>query len=191
VDEIFSLGIARKAQPLERLRRRHAEFQKRVITLSPNEDQSSGSVFSIRTSSDELPTIRKPLMARPISSIVQSNTTQQQFSPSSSRPIKSNTTKKNTKMEIFCDDDDDNSGANGGYGGVHVLPTSESANPWPEYGSEKDRRKENVRQKEYWKAKPASIQGNSSRSNDSYKLEIFRDEVNLKNFFRKGKRDKK
>lgn len=60
-DEIYQLGIARKAKPLKRLQQRYEEFQKRMLAAPAG---SSADVDEVMAPPPPVPTARKVLGER-------------------------------------------------------------------------------------------------------------------------------
>lgn len=115
-DEIYLLGMARRAAPLERLKSRHAEFQKRMMTssLSPVADESTPVASK-----------RRPVLATtaaaPAAPAIASSSTQP-------RP--------NARLQVFVDPDGS---------GARSAEVEETA-AFPDIGTRKSRIKENVKE---------------------------------------------
>ena len=146
-DEIYLLGINRKAEPLEHLRSRHAEFQKRMMIATNVGSAESNSSSSAASAPAPAPTKRKILgeraMPLPASSSVvttstSSNSGRMQIftdpAPSSSSSSQNSKPKSNSRMAIFVD------GVDG------EEDTADTDNAWPEIGTRKTRVKENTKE---------------------------------------------
>ncbi|TRM62221.1 Mad3/BUB1 homology region 1-domain-containing protein [Schizophyllum amplum] len=115
-DEVYLLGMARRAQPLDHLKSRHHEFQKRMMCAAmapppeaPVPAANSSRRTALATSSSSKSTA--PLASSPANA------------PSTSRT--------NATIRPFVDP-------------AGAAEPSTSTNPWPELGGRKERVKENV-----------------------------------------------
>jgi len=117
-DEIYLLGIARQALPKERLKSRHAEFQKRMMT-------APSSAIVAAESTPAAPS-RRPVLATtaagPITSPIASSSSGQ------SRP--------NARLQVFMDPDGS---------GARAAEVEETVS-YPDIGTRKSRVKENVKE---------------------------------------------
>jgi hypothetical protein len=134
-DEIYILGIARNAQPLDRLKNKHKEFQKRMMlsssfsslpasasTSSPSLHGSSTPVLGSGTKRTVLGTTHTCASATTIHEDVFAG-------PSSSLP----TTTTNARLQIYVDPSSS-----------HPSLSTEDKTPYPDIGTRKTRIKENV-----------------------------------------------
>jgi hypothetical protein len=119
-DEIYLLGIARQAAPAERLKNRHAEFQKRMMTSS-----SSATIIAAESTST-VPSRRPVLATTTATGSIPSPVT----SGSSVRPL------PNGRLQVFMDPD--------GSGGRAVE--AEESVSYPDIGTRKSRVKENIKE---------------------------------------------
>ncbi|KAJ2686592.1 protein kinase [Coemansia spiralis] len=123
-DDVYQLGIARKAQPLARLERRYEEFQKRVVarTVRPGEPPVEEN-----TQRTMLGTKRGPVRS------VAANTL-----PGALRGVAAECVRTNARIPVFSDPD--------GSAAPASAPT-----PWADVGSDESRRKENLRDASTWR----------------------------------------
>ncbi|KAJ1733855.1 protein kinase [Coemansia biformis] len=167
-DEVYRLGIARKAQPLSRLQRRFDEFQRRVVaqtarsmTMQQQQQQPDGDEGlsaaaaptaaggGRRGATDEnaeggrtqQPSQRTMLGTKRSGRSVRSaaaNTL-----PQSQRglgPGHSDPVRPNARIAVFADPD-----------GLHDPKAVSNAGPWRDIGTDEGRRKENVREAASWR----------------------------------------
>ncbi|KAF8348601.1 other/BUB protein kinase [Amanita rubescens] len=122
-DDIYNLGIARKASPLDHLQNRYNEFQKRML--------SGAAMPSTVTSSDaSSSTSESRSSSRPQRPAL--TTTRTTLAPSgSSRPSSLTPSVPNSRLQVFVDP----SGAEA---------EAAEAGAWPDLGTRKSRVKENV-----------------------------------------------
>ncbi|EJC98244.1 uncharacterized protein FOMMEDRAFT_171179 [Fomitiporia mediterranea MF3/22] len=143
-DEIYLLGIARKAEPLEHLERRHRDFQKRMMVAAPLPETDSPTNEETSTTTPSAPSApgRRPL--------AESKST----SAASSTPL----TSASSAFDVFSAPSSSSSIAPGTSQGrarpngripVYVDPEGKSekapGNAWPELGTRAERIKENRR----------------------------------------------
>ncbi|KAF8635466.1 hypothetical protein AX15_000439 [Amanita polypyramis BW_CC] len=126
-DDIYNLGIARKASPLDHLQNRCNEFQKRMLSnaaMPSTATSSNAPSSSIATAStSETRSSRQPRPALATSRL-------EPAASGSSRPTAAPSV-PNSRLQIFVD------------------PSGEAAeagasNPWPDLGTRKSRIKENI-----------------------------------------------
>lgn len=150
-DEIYRLGIARKAAPLERLKTRHQAFLARIMAppsgIVPDDEP---------VSAPSRPSSRSVLGQVGAPSSISGATTVPAASGSISRAPNS------AKMQIFSD-------AEGA--GEDMAP-----NEWEDLGTREARRKENVVEATPWKG---AILPQKHMAPRTPKLEIFRDAVSI------------
>jgi len=122
-DDIYNLGIARKASPLDHLQNRYNEFQKRML--------SGAAIPSTVTSSDaSSSTSDSRSSSRPQRPAL--TTTRTTLAPSgSSRPSSLTPSVPNSRLQVFMDPS-----------GAEAEATEAGA--WPDLGTRKSRVKENV-----------------------------------------------
>ncbi|KAL5499263.1 BUB1_1 [Sanghuangporus vaninii] len=153
-DEIYLLGIARKAEPLDHLERRHREFQKRMMVAAPTPSADSSGTNSAPTPAPSDPIPRR----RPLAESSSTSTTH-----SASTPLTSTT----STFDVFSAAPSSSSLASQSSGSqsrprqngripVFIDPTGEASrapgNVWPELGTRAERIKEN-------RLKPEKMQG--------------------------------
>ncbi|OXG21450.1 checkpoint serine/threonine-protein kinase [Cryptococcus neoformans Ze90-1] len=151
-DEIYRLGIARKASPLDRLKNRHKQFLERIMAppsgVIPDDDPASAPA---RTPSRS---VLGQVRTAPSSSV--SGATQ--LAPS----LRSTSVNNGRKMEIFADEE----------GKADDTPASE----WPEFGSRDERKKENTVEAGPWKGETlpqSAVRGRVAPRTP--KVEVFQD----------------
>ncbi|KAH8107540.1 Mad3/BUB1 homology region 1-domain-containing protein [Phellopilus nigrolimitatus] len=149
-DETYLLGIARKVEPLDRLERRHRDFQKRMMVSAPVPASESSDTFTVPATSASVESVpRRRVLGESTSSLSTSSSlvsasssrrsplsttpTHDVFSaPSSSSSLASVGARPNGRMPIFVDP-------------TGTAAEAASGNAWPELGTRKERIKENVR----------------------------------------------
>ncbi|WFD42417.1 non-specific serine/threonine protein kinase [Malassezia psittaci] len=151
-DSMYKLGIARRASPLDRLKRRYQEYQSRVLSLP-------------ESSSDETPTYAKALasaMARVGRSVLGTKTAHGESKPTNvlghHQPISQAVRSNARTMNVYRDEND--------------QPATQAHTPsgWDKLNSDQERRKENVHAPRSLK----SIQNTTPRS-QLQALEVFCD----------------
>ncbi|KAF8068848.1 other/BUB protein kinase [Lyophyllum atratum] len=162
-DEAYTLGIARRASPLDHLKSRHDDFQKRMMsnTLRPAPAAPSAPARPVLASSSRSITTSTGLAPSRSGSSA---------APSSSRPT------SNAPMQIFMDPT-----------GSESQAAEFSANAWTDLGTRKTRIKENVPEtkklagttlKQAGRSKRvASGSGSGAAAASGSKIAIFRDPV--------------
>lgn len=160
-DEIYALGIARKAQPLEKLKNKYSEFKKRMLSTSslssiPSESSTPSSTI---TSSNR----RTVLSTTGSSSVLHTDV----FGSTTTNPPR-----PNGRLQVFVDD---------APGSATTTDDVETTTPWPDIGTRKTRIKENtqssskpdgVKIKQAGKSKRIAEASGKSKSST---LAIFRD----------------
>ncbi|KAI0918641.1 hypothetical protein AcW1_009524 [Taiwanofungus camphoratus] len=141
-DEVYLLGIARKAFPLERLENKHRDFQKRMmssIMLPPttlDASVSSSTSTTRRSVLAEAPpapsSLGRPRTARS-GPTRNPSLNEDVFSAPSSSSSSTNPSRPNARLHIFVDPSGD-----------AENDPSTSTTPWPELGTRKSRIKENI-----------------------------------------------
>ncbi|THH08060.1 hypothetical protein EW145_g2960 [Phellinidium pouzarii] len=182
-DDTYLLGIARKAEPLDHLERRHRDFQKRMMVSAPV--QESGLPVAPTAPASAVPRRRilgeSTSSSSTASSLTSASTSQRSalasvsshddvFSAPSSSSIQSLGTRRNGRMQVFVDPTGEDAGAAPG-------------NVWPELGTRKERIKENVRASEKMQgavlhqrgASRAAIKEAVARARSAPKIIPFRD----------------
>ncbi|KAJ2742891.1 protein kinase [Coemansia sp. BCRC 34301] len=151
-DEIYQLGVARKAQPLARLQRRYVDFQRRVMAQTmrdaekPQEDVSPQVAERSGRVNDEN-SRRTMLGAKRTAGSVRSaaaNTL-----PSSQRGLLPSAVdgrggRQNSRIAVFTDPD-------GTTAAAATASSSAGTTPWLDAGSDEGRRKENLRDATSWR----------------------------------------
>ena len=155
-DAIFTLGIARRAQPHERLKKRREAFQARMLlprSQTPPQDSLSTSTSSLR-----------PVLG---SSSSASIATTGQFRGTAA----SNATSRKALP-------------NNGAAGFAVFKDAAADAPtegqegWTDFGTNASRRKENIREAVPWKGETIPMQNDPALSrSQGARIEVFRDEV--------------
>ena len=125
-DATYTMGIARRAAPLDRLKRRYGEYQARILALP-------------ESSSDETPTYSKALataMARVGRSVLGTKTAHGESKPTNvlggHQPLSRATRPNARTMNVYRDENGDE------------APAPRAASKWDELASEPQRRKENA-----------------------------------------------
>lgn len=151
-DEIYRLGIARKASPLDRLKNRHKQFLERIMVLPsgvvPDDDPTPAPA---RTPSRS---VLGQVRATPSFSVAGAT----QLAPS----LRSTSVNNGRKMAIFADEE----------GKAEDTPASE----WPEFGSRDERKKENTVEAGPWKGETLPQSAARGRMTPrTPKVEVFQD----------------
>ena len=149
-DEIYKLGINRKAAPVERLRTRHQAFLARIMAPPGGQIPDDDPVSSSSRPSSR--SILGQVASTPTSSL--SGATQLAPSTRVSRP------NNGSKMEVFAD--------NG------AAAQDEPAGDWADFGTRDGRRKENVIEATPWKGETLPQKRVAPRTP---KMEVFKDSV--------------
>lgn len=118
-DDIYRLGIARRASPLDHLKARHVDFEKRMMCASP--------VVATDTISSLPP--RRPALATTVDRTVPLNARPMAQSHSTSASA------SNAPLQVFVDPT-----------GSESRPSLMEQNAWPDIGTRKTRIKENIPQ---------------------------------------------
>ncbi|KAJ3089502.1 hypothetical protein HK102_006235 [Quaeritorhiza haematococci] len=175
-DEIFQLGINRKAQDSERLTRKFYEFQKRMLTVRVERDEAFMPAPGSERAQPVL-AVKSKTRTSSSSSTVPSAGSSVRPGPSRMNPVKvgqpGNSRRGPSKIQVYSDAD------NGGVAGVslasQVLPSASSSNPWADFGTEASRRKENTREATQWKGVTLSQKQKGKPTSTGPKLEVYRD----------------
>ncbi|KAF8725099.1 hypothetical protein AX14_008387 [Amanita brunnescens Koide BX004] len=120
-DDVYKLGIARKALPLDRLQNRYNEFQKRMLSAAAMPSTANSLDASSSTSESRSSRPQRPALTTSRSTLTPSG---------SSRPT-STPSVPNSRLQIFVDP----SGSE--------AEAAEAA-AWPDLGTRKSRVKENI-----------------------------------------------
>ncbi|KAG9288280.1 hypothetical protein G9A89_021311 [Geosiphon pyriformis] len=159
-DEIFRLGIHRRAQPLQRLNKRYRQFQTRmVITPNPSNDKT--------TLHDVKKTSRTILGAKTSSS---SSSTGLENKSQRERLVKKefiDMSSNQGRLSVLYDPD--------GKLGMESLANSSTVIPWLDLGTEASRKKENIPEPTQWKGEKFP-QNSSLRIPMTEKLAVYHDE---------------
>lgn len=165
------LGIARKADPLERLENKHREFQKRMMSSPNSVVTSSVPTESAPATSTSAATTRRKVLGDTASSSSSRTTTRTtrstsaQSSSSATPPVASSSTssRPNARLQIFVDPS----------GSSENQDPMGSTTPWPELGTRKERVKENLR--EVSKAGGTTLKQSKIKASAASKIAVFRD----------------
>ena len=150
-DEVYRLGIARKAAPIERLKSRYEAFLARLMVHSSNEipDDDPSAVPARSSARSVLGQVGGPASSSSISGATQ-------LAPSTRLSKAAN----GSKMEIFSD----------ATGHGDDGPAAE----WSDFGTRDGRRKENTIEATAWKGETLPQKRVAPRTP---KLEVFKDSV--------------
>jgi checkpoint serine/threonine-protein kinase len=164
-DEVFKLGVARRAQPLEKLKARHAAFLDRIMAINgvipEDEPVHTNASNSARTPGRAI--LGQSAVAGPSS--IAGATTTQQLAPSLRVPAKNN----GSRMAIFAD------GHGEGEAGEAGAPSE-----WADFGTRDGRRKENVVEATPWKGETMPQSAAKLRvAPRTPKIEVFKEVVGL------------
>ncbi|KAG6830600.1 hypothetical protein H0H92_015881 [Tricholoma furcatifolium] len=162
-DDAYTLGIARRAAPLDHLKARHDDFQKRMMsnTLSPP------AATSVPSAAPSRPVLKSALGSVTGSTGLTSSRSTSSTASSSSR------TASNAPLQIFIDPT-----------GSESLAAEASENTWTDLGTRKTRIKENVPEtkklsgtiiKQAGRSKRIASGSGSSSAASGSKIAIFRD----------------
>ncbi|TPX46706.1 hypothetical protein SeMB42_g03580 [Synchytrium endobioticum] len=181
-DEVYKLGLARKAEPLQRLERKYRQFDERWrkgVERGVFVDSSSSSSSSSSGSQDDVPSngSRRALQLREGSAhtLPQNSSIMPPPPPPSVMRRNDNfpTSKQSDRVSVLKHADPP----------VAVVPAASSSNPWSEYPNNKTLRKENEPQATSWKGQILPQQGvnaNASSANGwkdvKEKIEVFKDD---------------
>ncbi|KAK1234196.1 protein kinase [Marasmius sp. AFHP31] len=130
-DRVYTLGIARKVSHLERLKSKHADFQKRMMCAAPMPEVAPAS--NNVTTNISRRTILATTSSSATTPLQSSSSTSSSARASSRSAVTSSSSSSNVPLRVFVDP---------------TGSASESAevetNPWPDIGTRKSRVKENV-----------------------------------------------
>ncbi|KAK4686311.1 checkpoint serine/threonine-protein kinase, partial [Tremellales sp. Uapishka_1] len=153
-DEIFRLGLARKAAPVERLKSRHAAYLARILTASGTipEDDPAALLPARSSGRSVLGTVASASSGSAISGAIQS-------APSTRIPTRN---PNGSKMEVFSD-----VAGNGEDG---------TAGEWADFGTRDGRRKENTVEAGPWRGEVLPQSAARGRvAPRTPKVEVFKD----------------
>ncbi|KAI8320654.1 hypothetical protein GQ54DRAFT_340475 [Martensiomyces pterosporus] len=166
-DEIFQLGVARKAQPLARLQRRYVEFQKRVMAQtmrdveqqqqSEHQSQARSTAPSGGDGPDGGNPHRTMLGTKRTGRSVHSaaaNTlpSSQRGLPSQHQSTGTGASRPNSRIAVFSDPEGRASKPSPATSAAHDQSgSSMSSTPWLDIGSDEGRRKENMHETTSWR----------------------------------------
>ncbi|CAG8521237.1 6112_t:CDS:2 [Diversispora eburnea] len=151
-DEIYTVGISRKAQPLERLTRRYRQFLTRLSSLQETNNQLQRTESSQQQNDENSQRIilgvRDSINSTPLNIFNQRNSqsinVNRSTLPSTALLNKKLGTDTNEeKLIIFHDPD--------GEVGNSALTSSETSGIWRDFGTELGNKKENTKEAESWK----------------------------------------
>ncbi|KAJ2877793.1 protein kinase [Coemansia aciculifera] len=134
-DEVYQLGVARKAQPLARLERRYVEFQRRVMANTMRETEKPPTE-EVQVDNPQ----RTMLGAKRTAGSVRSAAANTLPSSHRGLPSDSGGIRPNSRIAVFTDPD-----------GSAAASASNQATPWLDVGSDEGRRKENMREAGSWR----------------------------------------
>ncbi|CAG8480534.1 5192_t:CDS:2 [Paraglomus occultum] len=179
-DQIYQLGIHRRARPLERLKRRFAAFQARVTvsynpaetedvqSLDPLAENPRRTVLGVKTSASSTRSAPQNVFnARDLnkSSALQSG------NEAGSRQGGMASGISDRKLPIYYDPD--------GQRASTVLDGPISNTPWRDYGTELSRRQENIQESTKWKGVTLPM-GRSPRTPLSEKFQVYCDKEEVR-----------
>ncbi|KAG8690730.1 hypothetical protein FRC11_009475 [Ceratobasidium sp. 423] len=150
-DEIYQLGIARKAKPLKRLQQRYEEFQKRMLAAPAG---SSADADEVMAPAPPAPTARKVLGERTKPA---SSADSDPFVVSSSSRASNN----GARIPVFRDGDQPESGI--------------QTNEWADVGTRDSRRKENHSDGKSWQGETLPQLKHGVFTPKTPKIEVYRD----------------
>ncbi|WWC91964.1 uncharacterized protein L201_006917 [Kwoniella dendrophila CBS 6074] len=155
-DEIYKIGIARKAAPLERLKNRHKQFLERIMAppsgVVPDDEPSSSS----NPSSSRTP--GRSILGQVASSSSSSVAGVTQLAPS----LRSTSKGNGSRLEIFSDE-------NG-------KAEDSAPGEWADFGTRDARRKENTVESTPWKGETLPQSASRPRTAPrTPKVEVFKD----------------
>lgn len=153
-EEVYKLGMEREARPVERLSRRHEQFQKR-FEARPQTDREPAS--------PALPTVR-PALAAKIDPFAAAPRDEQQAGRQASGTNATSRSGK-PKMSIFSD-----------AGNPTPPPPGSTTSGWDNIGSIKDRKKENTIEAKPWTGETLKA---GKKAVTGEKMTIFKDPVRL------------
>jgi len=148
-DEIYQLGIHRRAAPVERLKKRHRDFLQRILVASSRDIPDDEPLVPARSAGRSI--LGQVATAPTISGSVQ-------LAPSTRLSRAPN----GAKMGVFSDES--------GRG------QDDAPGEWADFGTRDDRRKENTVEATTWKGETLPQKGVAPRTP---KVEVFRDMVRL------------
>ncbi|KAL0068122.1 protein kinase [Marasmius tenuissimus] len=128
-DRIYALGIARKVSHLERLKSKHADFQKRMMCAAPAPEIAPPNSATNNTS-------RRTILATtssPATTPLQSSSSTSSSVRTSSRTATTSSSSSNVPLRVFVDPT-----------GSASQSAEVETNSWPDIGTRKSRVKENV-----------------------------------------------
>ncbi|KAJ2658099.1 protein kinase [Coemansia sp. RSA 1200] len=156
-DEIYRVGVARRAQPLARLQRRYSDFQRRVVAQTvravdadatdanepPSERRESGS-----TRENVAPSARRTVLgtkrsARSTRSVAANTLPASQRGAAGGDSRGDGAGRANARISVYSD-----GGSGGGERGGAETPAPA---PWGDIGSDEGRRKENIAEASSWR----------------------------------------
>lgn len=170
-DQVYLLGINRRATPLDRLKRSHLDFQARMLVAPPIPSPP-------RTSTGTSSTVVRPILSSSSSS-----------SGGGVRPIVGGgaTTSSGTGVgpkvanggSMFAVFKDESAAAAGGLG------TAGQEAEWQDFGTVKSRKRENDSEKKEWSGEtmPQGLPTPAPAFGGGFKLEVYRDEVSYPHLF--------
>ena len=156
-DEVYMLGVDREARPMERLLRKHGEFQRRFEQQQHNQD--------VGPSSPALPAVR-PALAAKIDPFALSDAFESQQSAARGQTSRS----KKPKMAVFSDD----SAAAPAAATYQPAVSADQRKGWDSIGSLAERKKENTDEPRPWVGETLHV---GKKTAPTQKMAVFRDQV--------------
>ncbi|KAH8829491.1 other/BUB protein kinase [Flagelloscypha sp. PMI_526] len=144
-DEMYVLGINRRAQPLDSLKKRHQEFQKRMMVLPPV--PATDSQIETPAASKPNPTTSK----RPILGAKQARTAPPPSGSTTTRRAAASPVVPNGRIEVFADSEES-------------PPDTFQTNAYPEIGTRVSRIKENKLEKKSMAGSTIKQKGKAKRA---------------------------
>ncbi|KAJ3039026.1 hypothetical protein HK097_002965, partial [Rhizophlyctis rosea] len=166
--EIYQLGINRKAQPLERLTRKHAQFQKRWTEAKAKEAELATLDIPASRRDRDSTQPRAVLAPRERS---RSSTGQPRTITSTSAVVKNAPGQGGVQVYQDREEDERRGRMVGGRG---TLPTASGAGQWADYGTGLSRKKENVKEATKWQGTTLPL--GQQRSNSVPRIEVYQDQ---------------
>ncbi|PFH50623.1 hypothetical protein AMATHDRAFT_75515 [Amanita thiersii Skay4041] len=133
-DDIYTLGIARKASPLDHLQSRYGEFQKRMLS-NASLPQTAGATLGVSSSGGTSSTLESRSTSRSQRAALSTTRLGSAGTASgSSRPAATPAASaSNSRLQVFVDPS-----------GGETEAAEAASNAWPELGTRKSRIKENI-----------------------------------------------
>ena len=150
-DQVYNLGINRRATPLDRLKRSYLDFQARMLVAPP---VPSPPRPSAAPSADA-----RPILARPAGAVVGTGSGSGTGTGTGLRPAGNG-----SLFAVFRD-------------GAGASEAGKDAAGWEDFGTVKSRTRENDEDKKEWTGEVMPQKGAAPPKAGGFKLEVFRDDV--------------